>query len=73
MNPNPVAPVLQTFAVSGMTCGHCEKAVTRAVKGVDAQAEVRIELASGQVDVVSSADRARLAAAIVEEGYPVAA
>ena len=73
MNPSPAAPVLQTFAVSGMTCGHCEKAVTRAVKGVDAQAEVRIELASGQVDVVSSADRARLAAAIVEEGYPVAA
>ena len=77
MNPNPAttagAPILQTFAVSGMTCGHCEKAVTRAVKGVDAQAEVRIELASGQVDVVSSADRARLAAAIVEEGYPVAA
>ncbi len=66
------APVLQTFAVSGMTCGHCEKAVTRAVKAVDAQADVRIELASGKVAVMSSADRARLAAAIEEEGYPVA-
>ena len=69
----PNAATQQTFAVSGMTGGHCEKAVTRAIKGVDAQADVHIELASGKVDVVSRADRARLAAAIVEAGYQVAA
>ncbi len=70
---SPATPVLQSFVVSGMTCGHCEKAVTQAVKGVDARADVRIELASGKVDVLSSASRASLAAAIVEEGYRVAA
>ncbi|MFO0490233.1 MAG: heavy-metal-associated domain-containing protein, partial [Curvibacter sp.] len=33
----------QIFTVTGMTCGHCEKSVTRAIKQVDPQAEVRIE------------------------------
>jgi len=25
----------QTFTVTGMTCGHCEKAVTRAIQDAD--------------------------------------
>ncbi|MEN9780755.1 MAG: Heavy-metal-associated domain, partial [Pseudomonadota bacterium] len=25
----------QTFQVQGMTCGHCERAVTQALKSVD--------------------------------------
>ena len=62
------------FQVQGMTCGHCERAVTQAVKGVDPDASVRIDRASGSVHVAhSSADRAALAAAIAEEGYAVAA
>jgi len=62
------------FQVQGMTCGHCERAVTQAVQGVDPDATVRIDRATGQVHVAhSSADRAALAAAIAEEGYAVAA
>jgi copper chaperone len=62
------------FQVQGMTCGHCERAVTQAVQGVDPDASVRIDRASGSVHVAhSSADRAALAAAIAEEGYAVAA
>jgi copper chaperone len=62
------------FQVQGMTCGHCERAVTQAVQGVDPDASVRIDRASGSVHVErSSADRAALAAAIAEEGYAVAA
>jgi copper chaperone len=30
----------QTFQVKGMTCGHCVRAVTEAVKSVDQQADV---------------------------------
>ena len=30
----------QTFTVTGMTCGHCEKAVVQAIKAVDPQADV---------------------------------
>ena len=41
----------QTFTVTGMTCGHCEKAVTRAIQQLDPQAEVKIDLPSGKVEV----------------------
>jgi copper chaperone len=63
----------QTFQVQGMTCGHCERAVTQAVKQVDPQAQVRIDRAQGRVDVLSAAPRAALARAIADEGYTVGA
>ncbi|MEY2735006.1 MAG: hypothetical protein RL087_1614 [Pseudomonadota bacterium] len=63
----------QTFQVQGMTCGHCERAVTQALKSVDPQAEVRIDRAAGRVEVQSQQPRETLAAAITEEGYKVAA
>jgi copper chaperone len=62
----------QTFTVTGMTCGHCEKAVTRALKQVDPQAEVSIDRAANQVVVQSAQARELLAKAIAEEGYEVA-
>ena len=63
----------QTFQVTGMTCGHCEKAVTRAIKQVDPQAEVKIDRSLNKVEVQSGQPRESLAKAIVEEGYAVAA
>lgn len=63
----------QTFTVTGMTCGHCEKAVTRAVKQLDPQAEVKIDRSTGKVEVESEQARDLLAKAIAEEGYSVAA
>ncbi len=62
----------QTFNVQGMSCSHCEHAVTQAVKQVDPQAEVRIDLASGRVEVQSQQPREALAQAIVEQGFTVA-
>ena len=50
----------QTFQVQGMTCGHCAGAVTEAVKSVDPQAEVKVDLASGKVEVQSQQDRAAM-------------
>ena len=63
----------QTFNVQGMTCGHCEKAVTRAVKQLDPQAEVKIDRTINLVEVVSTQPREALAKAIADEGYTVAA
>ena len=63
----------QTFTVTGMTCGHCEKAVTRAVKQLDPQAEVTIDRAANKVQVQSTQARETLSKAIAEEGYAVAA
>jgi copper chaperone len=62
----------QTFTVTGMTCGHCEKAVTRALQQVDPQAEVKIDRAHNLVQVESAQPREALAQAIAEEGYAVA-
>ena len=63
----------QTFTVQGMTCGHCEKAVTTAIKTLDPQAEVRIERSQNRVEVASEKPRDALAEAIREEGYTVGA
>ncbi|HAU58683.1 MAG: heavy-metal-associated domain-containing protein [Gammaproteobacteria bacterium] len=61
------------FNVQGMTCGHCERAVTNAIQELDPQAQVRIDRAQNRVDVDSTQPREALAAAIAEEGYQVAA
>jgi copper chaperone len=63
----------QVLNVQGMTCGHCERAVTEAVKTVDPQATVKIDLASGIVEIDSAQPREALANAITEEGYTVQA
>ena len=62
----------QTFTVTGMTCGHCEKAVTRAIQDADPQAQVTIDRSQNKVDVESTQPRDTLAKAIAEEGYAVA-
>ena len=59
------------FEVQGMTCGHCERAVTSAIQQLDPQAQVRIDRVQNRVDVDSTQPREALAAAIAEEGYQV--
>jgi copper chaperone len=63
----------QTFDVKGMTCSHCERAVTQAVKTVDPAAQVKIDLPAGKVEVQTTQPREVIAHAIAEEGYTVAA
>ena len=62
----------QTFTVTGMTCGHCEMAVRRALLTVDPQAQVQIDRTANRVVVESPQPRQALAGAIAEEGYAVA-
>lgn len=62
----------QSFQVSGMTCGHCEMAVKRAVKQLDPVAEIQIDRNTGKVDVQSEQPREALSKAIADEGYAVA-
>jgi copper chaperone len=62
-----------TFTVTGMTCGHCEKAVQQAIRTLDPQAEVQIDRAQNRVQVQSSQSREALAEAIADEGYRVQA
>ena len=66
------APTQHTFNVTGMTCGHCEKAVVQAVRELDPQAEVKADRTTNRVDVTSAQTREALVAVIREEGYGVA-
>ena len=61
----------QTFTVTGMTCGHCEKAVTRAITRIDPQAQVQIDREANKVAVETEKPRQDIANAISEEGYKV--
>ena len=63
----------QIFTVEGMTCGQCEKAVTRALLALDAQANVVIDRTHNTVQVASEKPREALAQAIADEGYRVSA
>ena len=62
-----------SFQVQGMTCGHCERAVVHAVREVDTDALVKVDLPTGRVTVESDQVREAIARAIEEEGYKVAA
>lgn len=61
----------QIFNVEGMTCGHCERAVTQALLALDPQAKVVIERTENKVQVDSDQTREALAKAIANEGYSV--
>ena len=58
--------------VGNMTCGHCVSAVTRAVRSVDPNAEVEVDLARGSVTVHGQGEAGALVKAIGEAGYPAA-
>ena len=60
------------FEVGGMTCGHCEATVQRAVRAVDPAATVEVDRSAGRVAIVTAADPAAVAAAIEAEGYHAA-
>ena len=61
----------QIFVVEGMTCGHCEKSVTKALHALDPQAKVEIDRTQNKVQVNSEKAREALAKAISDDGYRV--
>lgn len=62
----------QKFQVSGMSCGHCQQAVTRAVQQIDPEAQVTVDLPTGHVDVLSQQPRQNIVLAIENAGYKAA-
>jgi copper chaperone len=57
------------FQIPAMTCGHCVKAVTEAVKAVDPAADVQIDLARHHVQVQTVVQREQVVAKLVQAGY----
>lgn len=62
---------VQTYAVEGMTCGHCAAAVTREVGAVADVTDVSVDVAAKTVTVtaVTEPADAAIAAAVDEAGY----
>ena len=58
------------FKIADMTCGHCASTITRALKAVDRDAKVYVDVAQHLVTVESSnATADELREAIAEVGY----
>ncbi len=68
------ATTTTTYAVTGMTCGHCELSVREELEELDGVLDVSADHATGQVVVTSSGplDEAAVAAAVEEAGYSLA-
>ncbi|HSA69454.1 MAG TPA: cation transporter [Burkholderiales bacterium] len=63
--------MMNTLQIRGMTCGHCVRAVTKALQGVAGVEDVSVDLGAGQARVGGAADAAALVRAIENEGYDV--
>ena len=60
-----------TFQVDGMTCAHCERAVTEEVTAIDGVTGIAVSAATGvlTVESASNVDDALVLAAVEEAGY----
>lgn len=63
----------QTYPVTGMTCGHCEHAVSSELKALDGVTDVVVDLVAGGTSTVTVTsqeplDASRVAAALDEAG-----
>ena len=60
-----------TFQVTGMTCGHCQRAVTEEISRIPGVQGVTVDLATCGVTVTATqpVDRADVARAVDEAGY----
>lgn len=64
-----------TLDVKGMTCGHCESAVTGALADLQGVEDVKVHLDTGKVDVRYNKEQVtvdQMKEAIEEQGYDVA-
>lgn len=64
----------QTFAVTGMTCGHCVSSVSEELRAIPGVRGVEVDLVAGgtstvRVDADGPLDPAAVRAAVVEAGY----
>ena len=61
-----------TLKVTGMSCEHCVRSVTNALKGVDGVQDAQVDLKAGRAVVdydAGKTDARQLANAVTDEGY----
>ncbi len=66
--------VTSQYVVSGMHCGHCVNSVTEEVSAVSGVTDVKVDLDSGRLTVVSNTEipLQSIEAAVDEAGYSLA-
>jgi len=71
MPSNVTAPVTTSYAVAGMSCGHCSATLTRVIGELDGVLGVDVRLDTGRVTVTADAepDDAAIAEVVDEAGY----
>ncbi|MFN3293993.1 MAG: heavy-metal-associated domain-containing protein [Gemmobacter sp.] len=57
------------LSIPDMTCGHCSRSVTAAVKALDPKAEVAVDLSTRRARVETSAPAPAVIAALAEVGF----
>jgi copper chaperone len=57
------------FQVQDMSCQHCEASIKAALKALDPQADIQVDLASHVVTIASSLTSTTLENAIRDAGY----
>ncbi|RNM13905.1 heavy-metal-associated domain-containing protein [Nocardioides pocheonensis] len=60
-----------TYTVAGMTCNGCVNKVTNAVTDVAGVEDVDVDVSTGTLEVVGSADDAAIRAAVAQVGYSI--
>jgi len=58
-----------TLSITGMTCDHCVRSVTKALQAVAGVEKVSVSLDTGRADVGGQASPGALLHAVEEEGY----
>lgn len=62
---------MQRYRVSGMTCGHCSKSVTRSVEALSSVERALVDLDQGELTVEGTADEQEIRQAVADAGYAV--
>lgn len=57
--------------VAGMTCNHCVSAIKQAVRSIDSNARINVDLVAHRVWVESDAGMEEITAAVTDAGYDV--
>lgn len=70
----PMHTIYNVYHVDGMTCGHCAASVTEELSELDHVTDVAVNLATGNVTIVSAGElsRPRVEAALAHAGHRLA-
>lgn len=73
MNTNTHAAKRLTLSIEGMSCGHCVRAVTEALSGLESGKLRSVQIGSAEIEALSPGAVDDAIAALREAGYPAIA